>query len=111
MAKKNRIVKKSVNRVIIEGDNSYNKGKFFNDGNGVVTDMLNVTFEEVKRVYDALYGYQNYNGAKHDEYEQGLDEWWNTILSNARRQNVDSNFDKLSRPISRRYKSFRKRKY
>ena len=69
-----RIVNKSIKYILKESDNPYNKGQYSNGGNGVITDMLDVTYEEVRKVYNALYGYQNYDGSKNEEFEQGIDE-------------------------------------
>ena len=83
-----KIVKESVNKILNESNNDYNKGFYTNDNkNGVVTDALGVTFKQVRDVYFALYAYQNYDESHHEEFEKGLRDWWNTILSNARRHN------------------------
>ena len=84
-----------------ENERQYNKGDYVGGRNGVVTDQLGVTYEQVRNVYAALYGYSNYNG-NDETYEEGVEKWWKQILSNARRQNQSYNNNLPSRKIRRR---------
>jgi hypothetical protein len=88
------IIKESVKTIFEDGEhfnvnlkNSVNESNnIWNKSDGVVGQNLNVTYEDVRNVYSALYGYENYDGNEED-FENGLEEWWDTILSNARRKN------------------------
>ena len=89
-----KIVKQSVNRVLNEGSEFYNKGYSKGGGNGVVTDALGVTYDMVSDVYYALYGHGSDNHT-----EETVDDWWNQILSNARKENRDYHEDYPSRKM------------
>ena len=84
------MISESVKRCLFENERQYNKGDYVGGRNGVVTDQLGVTYEQVRNVYAALYGYSNYDG-NDEEYEEGVQKWWNQILSNARRKNQSYN--------------------
>ena len=62
----------------------------------VVTHELDVTYDEIVRVYNALYGYENYDPTNNDT----LSCWLDTILSNARRKN-----QREAMPKPKRYKA------
>ena len=76
----------------------------YNKSQKLVKDTFGISYEDVRNVYNALYGYENYNGNE-TEYEDGMQTWWENILSNARRKNASPN-DKLLKP-----RRFRKSKY
>lgn len=96
----NKIIAESVKNYLFESESQYNKGEFVGGRNGVITDQLGVTYEQVRDVYAALHGYDNYDG-NDDAYEAGVEEWWNQILSNARRQNQSYKDDLPSRKMQR----------
>lgn len=95
-----QIIAESVKKCLFESESQYNKGEFAGGRNGVVTDQLGVTYEQVRDVYAALYGYDNYDG-NDDAFEAGVEEWWNQILSNARRQNQSYKDNFPSRKMQR----------
>ena len=95
-----QIIAESVKNYLFESERQYNKGEFVGGRNGVVTDQLGVTYEQVRDVYAALYGYSNYDG-NDDAFEEGVEEWWNQILSNARRQNQSYKDNLPSRKMRR----------
>ena len=82
-----RIIMESVKNYLYETERQYNRGDYVRGRNGVITDQLGVTYEQVRNVYYALHGYANYDPRNEDAYEKEIEEWWNRILSNARRQN------------------------
>jgi hypothetical protein len=101
-----RIIKESVNKVLNESDNTfnYNKGHRHNFQNGIITDMLHLTYEDIAKVYHALHMF-DYDPRHEDEYDQGLDEWFQIILSNARKinQNYTDNLDKTKWKIRKHW--------
>lgn len=94
------MISESIKNYLYEAERQYNKGDYVGGRNGVITDQLGVTYEQVRDVYAALYGYNNYDG-NDETYEEGVEEWWNQILSNARRQNQSYRDNLPSRKMQR----------
>jgi hypothetical protein len=96
-----QMIAESVKNCLFENERQYNKGDYVGGRNGVVTDQLGVTYEQVRAVYAALYGYNNYDG-NDETYEEGVEKWWKQILSNARRQNQSFKDNLPSRKMRRK---------
>ena len=53
------MISESIKNYLYEAERQYNKGDYVGGRNGVITDQLGVTYEQVRDVYAALYGYNN----------------------------------------------------